>query len=154
MNIELLKTFKILYVEDEKSLRDEVYQNLQAFVKDVIIAEDGEMGLNLYLENRSTIDLIVSDILMPKMNGIEMIDEIRKVDSKIPVIYTTAFNDTEYMKKTIEQGVVSYIVKPIDIEILLEAIEKASIKIEDERLQQSLSLELAEKKRGSTSSTI
>ncbi len=138
MNFELLKTLTILYVEDEISLQEDIYQNILPFVKEIIRANNGEEGLHLYLENRDKVDLIISDILMPKMNGIEMIDAIRKVDLEIPTIYTTAFNDSEYMKKTIEQSVVSYILKPIDIELLLEGIQKASLKIENEKLKISL----------------
>ena len=57
---------------------------------------------------------------------------------EIPVIYTTAFNDSTYMKETIEQSIIAYILKPIDIELLLKAIQKASLKIENERLKESL----------------
>ena len=138
MNLELLKTFTILYVEDEDALRDDVYQNISPFVKEVITANDGLEGLKLYRENRNRLDLIVTDILMPNMTGLEMVDNIRELDSEIPIIYTTAFNDSDYMKKTIEQSIVSYIVKPIDIELLLKGIEKASLKIENERLKASL----------------
>jgi len=138
MNLELLKTFTILYVEDEKELREDVSQNILPFVKDVVTASNGVEGLEFYMQNRGKFDLVITDILMPKMNGIEMVDEIRKVDSEIPIIYTTAFNDSEYMKKTIEQSIVGYIIKPIDIELLLKGIEKASLKIENERLKESL----------------
>jgi len=138
MNLELLKTFTILYVEDEDALRDDVYQNISPFVKEVITANDGLEGLKLYREKRSRLDLIITDILMPNMTGLEMVDKIRELDSEIPIIYTTAFNDSDYMKKTIEQSIVSYIIKPIDIELLLKGIEKASLKIENERLKASL----------------
>ncbi len=138
MNIELLKTFTLLYVEDETALREDVYQNISPFVKEVVTAVDGADGLKLYMQYRNKFDLIITDILMPNMNGLDMVDEIRKVDSEIPIIYTTAFNDSEYMQRTIEQSIVSYIVKPIDIEFLLKAMEKASLKIENERLKESL----------------
>ncbi len=138
MNIDLLKTFTVLYVEDESALREEVYQNISPFVKKMIIAVDGAEGLELYKQNRNELDIVITDILMPNMTGLEMVDKIREVDSEIPIIYTTAFNDSEYMKKTIEQSIVSYIVKPIDIELLLKGIEKASLKIENERLKASL----------------
>jgi diguanylate cyclase (GGDEF)-like protein len=140
MNFDLLKTFTILYVEDELSLQEDIYQNISPFVKEVIRANDGEEGLKLYLKNKENIDLIISDILMPNMNGIEMIDAIRKIDLEIPVIYTTAFNDSQYMQKTIDQAVISYILKPIDIELLLKAIEKASLKIENENLKNELKI--------------
>ena len=138
MNFELLKTLTILYVEDEISLQEDICQNILPFVKEIIRGSDGDEGLSLFMENRIKIDLIISDILMPKMNGIEMIDAIRKVDSEIPVIYTTAFNDSEYMKQTIEQSIVGYILKPIDVELLLNAIIKASVKIENEKLKTTL----------------
>ncbi len=138
MNFELLKTLTILYVEDELTLQEDIYQNISPFVKEILRASNGEEGLALYLQEKEKIDLIVSDILMPKMNGIEMIDAIRKIDSEIPIIYTTAFNDPEYMKQTIEQSVVSYILKPIDIELLLKSVEKASFKIENEKLKITL----------------
>ncbi len=144
MNLELLKTFTILYVEDEDALRDDVYQNISPFVKEVITATDGLEGLKLYQQNRNKLDLIITDILMPNMTGLEMVDKIREIDSEIPIIYTTAFNDSDYMKKTIEQSIISYIIKPIDIELLLKGIEKASLKIENERLKASL-LEMNQK---------
>lgn len=138
MNLELLKTFTVLYVEDEQNLQNDIYENISPFVKEIIRANDGVEGLGLYQKNRESINIVISDILMPNMNGIEMVDEIRKIDSDIPVIYTTAFNDSEYMKKTIEQSVISYIIKPIDVELLLNAIAKASVKVENERLKDSL----------------
>ena len=138
MNIELLSGITVLYVEDEQTLQEEIYQNISPFVKEVIRADDGKIGLEIFIEHRDKIDIIISDILMPNMTGIEMIDEIRKFDSEVPVIYTTAFNDTRYMQETIKQMIVAYILKPVDVELLLIAIEKASLKIENERLKLSL----------------
>jgi diguanylate cyclase (GGDEF)-like protein len=138
MNFELLKTISVLYVEDELSLQEEVCQNLSPFVKEVFTANDGKEGLKHYIENANKIDLIITDILMPNLNGIDMVDEIREIDSDVPVIYSTAFSDSEYLKKTIEQSVTGYIVKPIDVELLLKAIEKASVKIENDKLKSSL----------------
>jgi len=138
MNFELLKTITILYVEDEQALQEDIYQNISPFVKEIFRANDGAEGLRLYKKEKDKIDLIITDILMPNMKGIEMIDEIRKIDSEIPVIYSTAFNDSEYMKRTIEQSVVGYIIKPIDIELMLKSIQKASLQVENERLKISL----------------
>jgi diguanylate cyclase (GGDEF)-like protein len=139
MNFELLKSITILYVEDEISLQNDICQNIEPFVNKIIRANDGQEGVALFLDNRDEIDLIVSDILMPKMNGIEMISAIREYDADIPVIFTTAFNDSKYMKETIELSIISYILKPIDVEMLLKSIEKASFKVENERLKKALS---------------
>ena len=138
MNLELLQTITILYVEDEATLQDEIYQNIKPFVKNIIKASNGYDGIKKFKENQSIIDLIVSDILMPQMNGIDMVDTIREIDLEIPIIYTTAFSDNEYMKKTIEQGIVSYILKPIDVELLVNAISKASIIVENNHLKSNL----------------
>ena len=138
MNFELLKSLTILYVEDEISLQEDICQNIAPFVKEIIRGNDGNEGVNLFVANRDKIDLIISDILMPKMNGIEMINAIRQANLEIPVIYTTAFNDSKYMIQTIEQSIISYILKPIDIELLLNGILKASVKIENVRLKSTL----------------
>jgi len=138
MNFELLKNITILYVEDEHSLQEDICQNISPFVKEIITAKDGLDGLEVYKNNIEKIDMILTDILMPRMNGIEMVDEIRKINSSIPVVYSTAFSDNEYLKKTIEQSISGYIVKPIDIELLLKSIEKASVLVENERLRNTL----------------
>ena len=138
MNIDLIKTITVLYVEDEASLREDVRHNITPFVKEVIVASDGMEGFELFMKHKNHLDVIITDILMPRMNGLDMVDKIREIDSEIPIIYTTAFNDSDYMKRTIEQSVITYIVKPIDIELLLKGIEKASLKIENERLKASL----------------
>ena len=138
MNLELLQTITILYVEDEATLQNEIYQNIKPFVKNIIKANNGYDGIEKFKENQSKIDVIISDILMPKMNGIDMVDAIREIDLEIPIIYTTAFSDNEYMKKTIEQGIVSYILKPIDVELLVNAISKASVIVENNHLKSDL----------------
>ncbi len=138
MDFTLIKTLTLLYVEDELSLQEDICQNIGPFVQKIIRASNGKEGLELFIQHRAEIDLIVSDILMPKMNGIEMITAIRELDTEIPVIYTTAFNDSTYMKETIEQSIITYILKPIDIELLLKGIQKASLKIENERLKSKL----------------
>jgi diguanylate cyclase (GGDEF)-like protein len=124
-------------VEDEEELRESVATNISYFLKDVVTAIDGQDGYEKFI-NTPDIDIIITDIMMPRLNGIEMIDKIREIDKDIPVIYNTAFNDSEYMLKTIKQNVSGYILKPIDIEELLKAIAKASIIIENKKLKESL----------------
>jgi len=138
MDIHLLQNLTVLYVEDEHILRQEMSQNLAPFLKEIILATNGAEGLSLFKERQQQIDLIISDIMMPQMDGIAMVDAIRELDVDIPVIYATAFNDSEYLLKTIQQSVSSYILKPIDMELLLGAIEKASVHIENRKLKQKL----------------
>jgi len=138
MNPEFLKKLGVLYVEDEAAVRESVRRNIAPFVREVITAANGEEGLARFRENRDRIDLIVTDIMMPRMNGIEMVDAIRKEDPEIPVIYTTAFDDRDSLLRTIQQSVSAYILKPIDLERLLESFQQAAVRVENRQLRESL----------------
>ncbi len=138
MNPDFLKQLRILYVEDESTVRESVRRNIAPFVREVITAADGEEGLARFRENRDRIDLIVTDIMMPRMNGIEMVDAIRKEDPEIPIIYTTAFDDRDSLLRTIQQSVSAYILKPIDLERLLESFQQAAVRVENRQLRESL----------------
>ena len=80
MNKEILKNISILYVEDESDVREFTSKLLSSLLKNVFTAENGQDGLDLYKENINTIDLIVTDINMPKMNGIAMCEKIRELN--------------------------------------------------------------------------
>jgi len=135
---KLIKTLTILYVEDEPDLQQSICRFLEPFVARVLTAPNGEEGLRLFREQRETIDLLITDIAMPIMDGIAMVDAIRRIDTEIPIIYTTAFDESSFLMKTIEQSVTAYILKPVDIEKLLAGIQKATVTIENRSLRQSL----------------
>jgi len=145
MNFTLLKTITLLYVEDEVRLQEEVYTNLSPFLEEIIVANNGLEALEIYQEKQQDIDILLTDIMMPKMNGIELVDKLRVLDSDLPVIYSTAFSDNEYLFKTIEQVISGYVLKPIDIEKLLDAISKAAVNVENKRLKESLEIEVQRK---------
>ena len=138
MNYEILKTLTVLYVEDELELQQEVTYNISPFVKEIITKNNGQEAFEFFEENHSRIDMIITDILMPIKNGIEMVQDIRKINYEIPIIYTTAFNDSEYLLKTVGQSIDAYILKPINVESLLKGISKACVKVENERLKVKL----------------
>lgn len=115
----LLKNLSILYVEDDNTIRNELASLLTNFFKKVFTAADGEEGLSTFKSNQNKIDLIISDITMPKLTGIEMLKEIRKFDKEIAVIFTTAYSDKEFLIDSIKLKIFNYIVKPIDIKGLL-----------------------------------
>lgn len=116
---KLLKRLKALYVEDDDNIRNELSSLLGNFFDIVYTAADGEEGLALFQKHHKDIDVILSDINMPKMTGIEMVKEIRKIDTKIPVMFATAYSDNEYLADAIKLRVYDYIIKPIDIRHLL-----------------------------------
>ncbi|MFA7092124.1 MAG: response regulator, partial [Arcobacteraceae bacterium] len=82
---KLLKRLKALYVEDDDNIRNELASLLGNFFDTVFTAADGEEGLALFNAHKDEIDVVLSDINMPKMTGIEMVKEIRKIDTKVPV---------------------------------------------------------------------
>ena len=143
MNKEILKNISILYVEDESDVRDFTSKLLASLLKNVFSAENGQDGLNIYKENIDTIDLIVTDINMPKMNGITMCEQIRELNKDIPIVVTSAHNDTSFLKKAIEVGVSTYAMKPIDLYQLIDSITKAiePIFLKKELVTLNLSLE-------------
>ena len=114
-NISILKNITILYAEDEKSLREITLNILKGFTKKQYVAENGLEGLELFKEHEEEIDLIITDVNMPHMNGLEMIKAIKEINPNIPIIVATAFSNTEYLLEAIDIGVDKYILKPIDM---------------------------------------
>ena len=110
------KVEKILFVEDEKNIQTELEEYLQQHCYQLLLADDGFQGLELYREHQP--DIVISDIRMPLMNGIEMCKEIRKINTKVPVVFTTAFSDVQFFQQAIELQVAGYILKPIDLDQL------------------------------------
>ncbi len=143
MNKEILKTISVLYVEDENDVREFTFKLLTSLLRKVYVAQDGLEGLKIYEENKDDIDLIVSDINMPKMDGLSMCDAIKKINQEIPLVITSAHNDTNFLRRAIEIGVTTYAMKPIDLYQLIESIIKAMepIILKRKLIELNLSLE-------------
>ncbi|WP_121628267.1 EAL domain-containing response regulator [Poseidonibacter antarcticus] len=124
-NISILKNITILYAEDEKDLREVTHQILKGFTKKQFIAENGQEGLDLFKEHENEIDLIITDVNMPILNGLEMVKEIKKINLNIPIIVATAFSNKEYLLEAIDIGVDKYVLKPIDISKLLQVMSQS-----------------------------
>jgi len=124
MNKEVLKYINVLYVEDEQEVREFTTKTINNIVNEVIPAENGEDGLEKYYKNNN-INLILTDINMPKMGGLQMCKEIRKTNKEIPIIITTAHSDPEFLKDAINVNVSSYAMKPINLYHLVEGMIKA-----------------------------
>jgi YesN/AraC family two-component response regulator len=107
-----LAKISILYVEDDETIQMVFSNILKRFTKNLYLAQNGEEGLKKFREIQP--DLIITDIQMPKMNGIEMIKNIRNENETIPIIITTAFNDIKYAIEAIKLGVDGFFLKPID----------------------------------------
>lgn len=114
----------LLYVEDEQGILEQLSDIFRNIFKEVYIAKDGQEGLEVF--KNSQIDLIITDINMPKINGIEMMKEIKHINKNTPFLITTAYSDKEFFLKAIELGANDYIMKPIILDELLEKIDKLS----------------------------
>jgi len=124
-DISNIKNTSVLYVEDEKSLREVTSEILKSFMKNLYVATNGQEGYELFLEKEENIDIIITDINMPVLSGLEMIKKIKEVNSKVPIVVTTAFSNKEYLLDAINIGVDKYVLKPLDITQLLQAVSQS-----------------------------
>ena len=116
-----LKRLKILYVEDEKSLAEMMERAIGRHFSAFRLAADGEEGLELFRSFRP--DLVITDITMPGMDGLEMGRQIHAISPETPLIVLSAYSDKEKLLSAIDVGVSKYYIKPFDPEELLEYLE-------------------------------
>ena len=120
----VLKHLKVLYVEDEEDILKFASMVLEDYVLELFIARNGKEALEIL--KSQTIDLVITDILMPRLNGIDLIREIRKNPLlEVAIIVVTAHTETRYLLDCIELRVDGYILKPIDVEELLKTTLRA-----------------------------
>jgi len=125
--IKYSQNLKLLYVEDNQEARESTQLILEEFFTDIVVAVDGKDGLEKYKSN--DIDLIITDINMPKLNGLEMIKLIREIDNDVPILVLSAYNESGYFMDSIKLGVEGYLLKPIDIEQFLGVLVKVTEKL-------------------------
>ena len=133
-NIDEIKNLSILYVEDDIEIQNTFGDLLKKFFSNIQVCSNGAEGLEAFQKLNSSYDFIISDIEMPEMTGLEMIERIKKIDSNIPCILTTAHGEFDYFMKANEIGVFRYIQKPIDIDELLEAIRDSQNGLEVKKI--------------------
>ncbi len=115
------KDFSILYVEDETSLREKATIFLRKIFDHVDAAGDGEEGLAMYLQHHY--DIVLTDIIMPKMDGLELIQNIRNYNEKQEIIILSADTSSQIMSECIQFGVTGYLIKPIDFSQVITVLE-------------------------------
>ena len=122
MNLNLLKTLKILIVEDEKRIAQLLKDAISDYFFSVVIAKDGIEGLKKFQTFKP--DIIITDIMMPLSDGLDMTIKIKELDSFIPIIILSAHSDKEKLLKAIDVGISKYFIKPFDPEEVIEHINK------------------------------
>lgn len=119
-----LKTLAVLYVEDDAETRAQFAHMLEKIVGTLHTAADGAQALEIFRSTKP--DLVISDIMMPGMDGLEMAENIRAENPATPIILTTAFNDARYLMRAIGIGIDNYVLKPVDYPMLRKAIAKSA----------------------------
>ncbi|RXJ85456.1 response regulator transcription factor [Arcobacter cloacae] len=131
------KKISVLFVEDDDSLRKEMSFLLSDIFENVDISVDGEEGFEKYSEyykkNLSYYDLIITDIQMPNMNGINLIKNIYKLNPKQKVLVLSAHNESDYLLELVNIGIAQFILKPVDYDSFLEIIFKVSQNIYEKK---------------------
>jgi CheY-like chemotaxis protein len=123
-NTQILNESTILYLEDDDVIRNETKSIFEKFFQNVLVAKDGQEGLSLYSKHKEKINIILTDINMPNLDGIGFMTEIRKTDYDIPILIVTAFNDVDILARAIKLNVADYIVKPMQINSTIKILNK------------------------------
>jgi len=125
-----MSKYSLLYIEDEDYIREMVIEYLQPYFSSIYEASNGKEALKIYKEKKP--DIILTDIEMPQMNGLEFIEQIRIEGSNTPAIVLTAHTTNDYLFKAIELNLIKYLTKPLQEEELLETLKKTFKKIESQ----------------------
>lgn len=147
-----LKSLTILLVEDEQELRRETAAFLDLYCGKVIQAANGRDALTLIEAERP--DLVISDIRMPVMDGLELATCLKRRWPNTPLIFCTAFSETSYLLKGIELGVAAFVRKPVDTDELLASITKAALPLLQRREIEGLTDELTASLRAQFGDTL
>lgn len=141
--IALTKKLRVLYVEDEESVRTSMYDILCIFFDTIHIAENGIEGLEKLQQH--TVDMVITDIQMPRMNGLEMIENIRRDNPNLPIVITTAFSDQDYFIRSIDLKVDKYLIKPIEQSHAKEVFYAIAKMLDDRRKAKELEVSRIQK---------
>ena len=127
--VDFFKLLTVIYVEDDTSVREYTSAAIKSLFKELYTAKNGKEAIEIYdslVERKQRVDVIISDINMPVIDGIELLKLIRTKNEDLPFIFTTAFTEEKYLLEAITHNATEYILKPIDIRSLTDKIYKAS----------------------------
>jgi DNA-binding response OmpR family regulator len=127
IKMENLKNYTILYAEDEGIIRLNISKRLKTYCKDVLTVKDGQEAWEVYRKEMP--DVLILDINMPHLSGLEVAKKIREINSDIPILLLTAYTDTDMLLQAVELNLCKYLVKPVGKLALKEALVKISQKL-------------------------
>jgi putative two-component system response regulator len=131
------KNLSVLYIEDDYMLLGKTSDFLDDFFSVVVTAKDGEEGLEQYInyqkENNQYVDLVITDINMPKKDGITLVQDILDINKEQCIIVVSAYDDSERLLKLIDIGIANFLVKPIEMYKMAEKLFKVGKLITDQK---------------------
>lgn len=136
----LVDGMSVLYVEDEALIRENIKLFLDTIFKDVWTASNGIEGFNLYKERK--FDIVITDLLMPEMNGIEIVQKIKELSPDQPVIVISACLESAYLLELINLGIIQFLLKPIQTEQMVETLDEIVMDIYNKRKTNELNSRL------------
>jgi len=136
----ICKDISVLYVEDDINISTQLEKLIRKFFNNVEVEKNGLHGVQNYTKNRQ--EIVITDISMPVMDGIEMCKRIKLINNEQNILVTSAHNDVEYLVKLIDIGVDKFITKPIDMGSFLSNISKIAIGIYREKREAILESKL------------
>ena len=136
-------TISVLYVEDQIDIQEEFVDILSLYVDEIHVASNGQEGLEGYQTHLP--DIIITDIQMPLMTGLEMVEKIRAKDQDIPIIVTSAYEDSEYLLDAINMGVEHYLLKPVMLDKLQNHLERIKKRLMQKRELEAYQLYLEDR---------
>ncbi|MEA3315608.1 MAG: response regulator [Campylobacterota bacterium] len=116
-----LDKFSVMHVDDEQDIQDIIKYILEPKVKDIYFASNGKEALEIYDKHKP--DIVLSDISMPHMNGLDMSKKIKEQNPNTPIVLFTSFDNSDYLKDAINTGIDKYIAKPFDNNILCNTLD-------------------------------
>ncbi len=128
----LLKELKILFVEDEVNISKLLKDAIADYFFSFTIASNGEEGLQKFKTIQP--DIVITDIMMPKLDGLEMTKQIKELNDKVPIVVLSAFSDKDKLLKAIDIGITKYFIKPFDPEEVLEYLIFLAQKLNKHRI--------------------
>jgi two-component system, cell cycle response regulator len=133
---ETLKSFDLLYVEDDPAVRDAMTAILSRHFKSIRVAENGQEGIDMFIEQ--PVPIVVTDIKMPIMDGTEMARYMKEYDPNVHIIITTAYGESNHFIDAIEAGVDGFLTKPVDKSKLFTKLNSAAKSLLALRQQQEM----------------
>lgn len=130
-DINYLKTLTALHVEDDHETRTLMRHIIGKRVGTLFEADNGASGLTSFIDNRP--DIIITDVMMPIMDGLAMAQQIRELDPSVPIIVTTAFGHADHLMQAIDIGIDKYVTKPMNTERLRRALLECARKLRSEQ---------------------